>query len=175
VNQTSQRERQGRQFTLCNLASNPRPIAVTCTLKTKAFLPRPLDRHAAIVRFKINPSTNIMSWTNVLAASELPEGARKVVKVADQKVLLIHHEGKIHAVANSCPHLKLPMKSGKINENGELVCPFHRSAFDLCTGKASTWTPFPPVLGNLMGMMSAEQDLPVFPAKVENGEICVDV
>ncbi len=115
-----------------------------------------------------------MSWTNVLAASELPEGARKVVKVADQKVLLIHHEGKIHAVANSCPHLKLPMKSGKINENGELVCPFHRSAFNLCTGKASTWTPFPPVIGNIMGKLSAEQDLPVFSTKTENGEIWVE-
>lgn len=155
--------------------SDTSSVAVTCTLKIKTFSVGYLDRLSAIVRFNITPSTNTMSWTTVLAASELPEGTRKVVKVADKKVLLIHHNGTIHAVANACPHLNLPMKSGKINDNGELVCPFHRSAFNLCTGKASTWTPFPPVIGNVMGMMSAEKDLPVFPAKVENGEICVDV
>jgi nitrite reductase/ring-hydroxylating ferredoxin subunit len=133
-----------------------------------------VDRGSAINAFNITPRINIMSWTKVLATAELPEGARKVVKVADRKVLLIHHDGKIHAVANSCPHLNLPMKSGKINENGEIVCPFHRSAFNLCTGKASTWTPFPPVIGNIMGKLSAEQDLPVFSTKTENGEIWVE-
>ena len=132
------------------------------------------DRRAAIRVYNIQLSTNTMSWTNVLAASELPEGTRKVVKVAGQKVLLIHHDGKIHAVANACPHLKLPLKKGKINESGELVCPFHRSAFNLCTGKASTWSPFPPVIGGMMGMISGENDLPVFSAKTEDGRIWVE-
>jgi len=116
-----------------------------------------------------------MSWTKVFAESELPAGKRKVVKVNDTKVLLLNHEGTIHAVANSCPHLNLPMKGGKVNEAGELVCPFHRTAFDLCSGKPSNWTPFPPGIGAVMGMISGAKDLPVFSAKTENGEIWVEV
>ena len=101
-------------------------------------------------------------------------GARKVVKVDGTKVLLLNHEGTIHAVANACPHLNLPMKKGKIDENGALVCPFHRTAFDLCSGKPSNWTPFPPVVGPMMGSLGAQKDLPVFSAKTEGGEIWVE-
>lgn len=116
-----------------------------------------------------------MGWTKVLSEAELPAGARQVVKVEDQKVLLLNHGGTIYAVANSCPHLNLPMKKGKITEDGALVCPFHRSAFDLCTGEPKSWTPFPPVVGPLMGKVKDAAALPVFATKTEAGGIWVDL
>ncbi|MGK7896084.1 MAG: Rieske (2Fe-2S) protein [Xenococcus sp. (in: cyanobacteria)] len=87
-----------------------------------------------------------MGWTKVLTTEELPSGDRKLVKVGDQKILLINDNGKLHAFNNACPHLKLPLKKGKLTEDGAIVCPFHRSAFDLCTGEVTNWTPWPPVV-----------------------------
>ena len=114
-----------------------------------------------------------MGWTKVLAESDLAEGGRQVVKVDDRKIVVLKHEGKIHAVDNACPHLKLSIRKGKIVD-GAIVCPWHRSAFDLESGDPKEWTPFPPVVGKVMGMMSAEKGLAIFSTKTEDGSIWVD-
>lgn len=115
-----------------------------------------------------------MAWTKVLGADTLAVGARQVVKVGSRNILLINHENQLYAVDNVCPHLKLPLKKGKI-ENGGLVCPFHRSSFDLGTGEVKVWCPWPPVVGKALSMVSPAKTLPVFPVKVEEGSILVDV
>ena len=116
-----------------------------------------------------------MSWTKVLTADELSSGDRKVVKVGDKKILIINNNGEFHAVNNACPHLKLPLKKGQLTEDGAIVCPFHRSAFDLCTGEVKNWSPWPPVVGNVLGKISPEQKLSVFSTRIEDGSIWVDV
>lgn len=115
-----------------------------------------------------------MSWTKVLSEDDLSADKRQVVKVGKRKILLIENEGKLYAVDNSCPHLKLPLKKGKI-QDGAIVCPFHRSAFDLETGEVKNWTPWPPVVGNVLGAISQEKTLPTFPVKTEAGSIWIDV
>ncbi|MTJ09480.1 Rieske (2Fe-2S) protein [Anabaena sp. UHCC 0204] len=115
-----------------------------------------------------------MAWTKVLTVDALAAGAREVVKVGDRKILLLNHENKLYAVDNTCPHLKLSLTKGKI-ENGAIVCSFHRSAFDLSNGEVKTWCPFPPVVGKLLGKVSPEKTLPVYPLKVEEGNILIDV
>ncbi|MBW4561286.1 MAG: Rieske (2Fe-2S) protein [Mojavia pulchra JT2-VF2] len=114
-----------------------------------------------------------MNWVKVLPENELSPNERKVVKVEKHAILLIHHNNQIYAVANSCPHMKLPMQKGKITDNGAIVCPFHRSAFDLSSGNPTEWITFPPGLGKVMGMISKEKTLPVFPIRVEEGSIWV--
>ena len=116
-----------------------------------------------------------MAWTKVLSATELPLGDRKLVKVGDQKILIINRNGELHAVNNACPHLKLPLKKGELTEDGAIVCPFHRSAFDLCTGEVKNWTPWPPVVGNVLGKISSEKKLSVFSTRVEDGSIWIDI
>lgn len=116
-----------------------------------------------------------MTWTETIKIEELNLGDKKVVKIGDQKILLINHENKIYAVSNVCPHLKLPLSKGKVNANCAIVCPFHRSSFDLKTGEVQDWTPFPPVLGNLLGKISKENSLPVFATSIENNKIMVDL
>ncbi|MBK1987085.1 Rieske (2Fe-2S) protein [Sphaerospermopsis aphanizomenoides BCCUSP55] len=115
-----------------------------------------------------------MAWTKVLEANTLSPGARQVVKVGDRNILVLNHENQLYAVENNCPHLKLPLKSGKI-ENGAIVCSFHRSAFDLNSGEAKTWCPWPPGVGKLLSMVSSAKNLPVFPVRVEDGNILIDV
>ncbi len=116
-----------------------------------------------------------MSWTKVIATDELPTGERKVVKIGDRNILLLNHEGEVYAVAHRCPHMNIKMIKGKITEDGAIVCPIHRSAFDLKTGSVKEWTPFPPVVGKMMGMISQEKPLPVFPVRVEDNSIWIDV
>ncbi len=116
-----------------------------------------------------------MGWTKAIAQNELEQGGRKVVKIGGLKVLLLSHDGQLYAVDNRCPHLKMPLKRGKVTDDCALVCPFHRSAFDLKTGNPKTWTPWPPVLGQLLGKVKTEASLPVFPTRIEDGSIWVDV
>lgn len=116
-----------------------------------------------------------MSWIKVIPQDELPANQRKVVKVEQRNILLINHNNQVFAVENSCPHLKLPLQKGKITDDGALVCPFHRSAFDLATGNPTTWTPFPPGIGKVLGLISQEKGLAVFPTRVEEGNIWVSI
>jgi nitrite reductase/ring-hydroxylating ferredoxin subunit len=115
-----------------------------------------------------------MAWTKILAENALDSGARQVVKVGNKNILVVNHENQLYAVENNCPHLKLPLKAGKI-EDGAIVCSFHRSAFDLNTGEVKTWCPWPPGVGKLLSMVSQEKTLPVFPVRVEDGNILIDV
>lgn len=116
-----------------------------------------------------------MVWTQALAADALGAGTRQVVKLGKRSLLLLNESGNIYAVESICPHLKLPLKKAKVAADGSLVCPFHRSEFALATGNVKTWCPFPPVVGNVLGKISAEKNLGVFSTKVENGQILVDI
>lgn len=114
-----------------------------------------------------------MNWINVLSQSELPEGERQVVRVAERDVLLVNHQGHIHAVDNVCPHLRASLVKGELTEDGAIICPRHHSAFDLRTGDVKEWSPWPPAVGRVLGAVSREKTLPVFPTKVEEGGIWV--
>ncbi len=116
-----------------------------------------------------------MSWIKVLPQDELPSNERKVVKVEQRAILLVNHNNQVYALENACPHMKLPLKNGKITENGAIVCPFHRSAFDLATGNSTEWITFPPGINKVMGLISKEKPLPVFPTRVEEGSIWVQL
>jgi nitrite reductase/ring-hydroxylating ferredoxin subunit len=115
-----------------------------------------------------------MAWTKILAENALASGAQQVVKVGNKNILVVNYENQLYAVENNCPHLKLPLKAGKI-QDGAIVCSFHRSAFDLNTGEVKTWCPWPPGVGKLLSMVSQEKTLPVFPVRVEDGNILIDV
>jgi nitrite reductase/ring-hydroxylating ferredoxin subunit len=116
-----------------------------------------------------------MSWTKVLSADALSPDSRQVVKVGNRDILLLNHQGQLYAVENACPHLKLPLKKGKITEDGAIVCPWHRSAFDLRTGEVKKWVTWPPLVGKAMSIVSQQKALPVFPVRVEDGSIWIEV
>lgn len=114
-----------------------------------------------------------MNWIKVLPQGELPEGGRRVVEVGGRAILLLHHAGQIHAVDNSCPHMGAALETGEVTDDGTIICPRHRSVFDLRTGDVREWTPWPPGVGRMLGTISREKPLPVFPARVEEGSIWV--
>lgn len=114
-----------------------------------------------------------MEWKKALAVTDLDE--RKVVKVEEHKILFIKQKDKIYAVQHNCPHFKLPLLKGKITDDCAIICPFHKSAFDLETGDVKDWSPWPPVVGNVLGKISREKTLKVYPTKIEEGMILVAI
>lgn len=114
-----------------------------------------------------------MNWIKVLSQSELPEGARSVVEAGGRAILLLRHGGRIYAVDNTCPHMGAALDGGKVTDDGAIICPRHRSAFDLRSGEVKEWAPWPPAAGLLLGAVSRKKPLPVFPTKAEEGSIWV--
>ena len=114
-----------------------------------------------------------MKWVKVLPQAELPQGTRQVVKVEQQAILLLNHEGQIYAVDSVCPHMRGPMQKGEVTEDGAIVCPWHKSAFDLQSGDVKTWSPWPPGVGKALGLISREKALSTFPTRMEEDSIWV--
>ena len=116
-----------------------------------------------------------MAWKEVMDLKELQEKVRCTSIVDGHKILFIWHQDKIHAIQSQCPHLKLPLKNGKITDNDAIVCPFHKSEFDLASGKANCWSVWPPGIGPLLGKVSKPKNLEIYQTLVSDGKISVDI
>lgn len=114
-----------------------------------------------------------MNWIKTLAEEALPEGARRIVEVEDRPILLVRHGGQVYAVAGKCPHMGASLEKGEVTAEAEIVCPRHRSIFDLATGAVKSWTPWPPGVGRMLGAVAQEKPLPTFPTRLADGYIWV--
>lgn len=74
-------------------------------------------------------------FTPVLDESELPEGEMRRVEVEGVGVLLSRaRDGRVCAIAATCNHFSGPLQDGE-REGDTVVCPWHGSRFDLCSGE----------------------------------------
>lgn len=74
-------------------------------------------------------------FTAVLPEDELPENGMRRVEVDGVGVLLSRSAGgEVCALAATCGHFSGPLEEGE-REGDTVVCPWHGSRFDLCTGK----------------------------------------
>ncbi|MDP3561794.1 MAG: Rieske (2Fe-2S) protein [Legionellaceae bacterium] len=116
-----------------------------------------------------------MNWTYAVELADLKKNNRITTTIDGNKILFIWHENKVHAVESQCPHFKLPLNKATITAENEIVCPFHRSAFDLCTGKVKCWAPWPAVVSGLLGKISKPKTLKIYPTLIDNERVMVDV
>lgn len=116
-----------------------------------------------------------MDWVRVLGVSELPPGTQRRVTVSGQTVRLVSQGDRLFAVSDTCPHMKLSLEGGKVTSDCFIICPHHRSAFDLSTGEPREWTPWPPGIGRILGMILGEKTLPTYPIRVRDGDIWIQV
>jgi nitrite reductase/ring-hydroxylating ferredoxin subunit len=116
-----------------------------------------------------------MAWHYVSDLDTLQKEGRQVISLDAHRILLIWHEDQIYATQSQCPHLKLPLAKAQINEKNEIVCPFHKSAFDLCSGEVKCWSPWPAMLSGVLGKVSKPKNLSVYPVKIEGNKIMVDL
>jgi nitrite reductase/ring-hydroxylating ferredoxin subunit/uncharacterized membrane protein len=71
----------------------------------------------------------------VLEASQLEGLAMRQVEVEGEAVLVARSVGgDLCAIANTCSHFGGPLAQGE-RDGDVVVCPWHRSRFDLCTGE----------------------------------------
>jgi len=113
-------------------------------------------------------------WVAVLKAKDIAAGDLVPVEV-DGLALLIAADldGKIFAIANSCPHLGTPLENGRLGEGSTIVCPLHKSAFSLETGDVvGDWCPYPPILGPLiLGNLAPPERVSTFPVRSKGSAI----
>ncbi len=75
-------------------------------------------------------------YVPVLEESELSDSGMRRVEVDGVGVLLSRARGgKVCAIAATCNHFSGPLEEGD-REGDTVVCPWHKSRFDLCTGQA---------------------------------------
>ena len=71
----------------------------------------------------------------VLAEDELPDSGMRRVSLDGTHILLSRSlSGEICAISNICSHLGGPLAEGD-REGDTVVCPWHKSRFDLCSGE----------------------------------------
>src|SRR5713101_417348 len=87
--------------------------------------------------------------------AELKEQGCKVVTGQHGPIAVFHHNDKVYAVDNRCPHMGFPLHRGTV-QDGILTCHWHHARFDLASG--CTFNLF-------------ADDVPVYPVEVRNGEV----
>ena len=116
-----------------------------------------------------------MTWRETVTLKELQEKQRIKLHLDGQTILLLWHQDKIHAIQSQCPHLKLPLFRGTLTEDDAIICPFHKSKFHLKDGSVACWAPWPKPLSPLLGKISKEKKLSIYPTKLEQASIWVDL
>ncbi|MCB9441970.1 MAG: Rieske 2Fe-2S domain-containing protein [Mycolicibacterium sp.] len=95
-------------------------------------------------------------WTPVIEDAALADGKLHRVVVDGVGVVLARADRNVAAVGEFCPHLAAPMVDGWV-DRGNIVCPWHGSQFDACTGEV------------VRGPASAP--LPCYQARTRNGMV----
>jgi nitrite reductase/ring-hydroxylating ferredoxin subunit len=117
----------------------------------------------------------IMSFKPIIELAKLQRENRVVTMMDGKKILLIWNKEQVHAIESQCPHLKLSLTKGTITEENSIVCPFHKSEFDLTNGQAKCWSPWPPLVGSLLAKVSKKKNLKIYPTQIENGQVLVKI
>ncbi|WED44702.1 Rieske (2Fe-2S) protein [Legionella cardiaca] len=116
-----------------------------------------------------------MEWKTAIALEQLKQAERETVVIDNHKILFIWHKEQVHAVQAQCPHFKLPLSKGKINDDCAIICPFHKSEFDLKTGEVKCWSPWPKAVGSLLGKVVKSKELKIYPTRITAGTIEVQL
>jgi 3-phenylpropionate/trans-cinnamate dioxygenase ferredoxin component len=110
----------------------------------------------------------------VAKSSELKDGSMKKAKIQGHEVLLAKVGGKYYAVDNKCPHFGGDLSEGKL-EGTSIVCPRHRSKFDLRDGRVIQWTNWSGIKLNLAKVFRQPRPLKTYSVKEEGDKILVDI
>jgi 3-phenylpropionate/trans-cinnamate dioxygenase ferredoxin subunit len=101
-----------------------------------------------------------LEFVKIAPVSELPNGERLFVEVADRPLVIFNIAGQLFAIGDVCTHDDGPLGDGLI-EGFNIVCPRHGAEFDIRTGKVM--------------QMPAVVDIPAYPVRVVEGMIQVGI
>jgi len=104
-----------------------------------------------------------MEFIETIREEDLANGSSKLISVKGKDIALFKIDNTITALGNRCLHKGGPLAKGKIEKKYDgsyVTCPWHGWEYD-------------PATGSLEG--DPETHLDVYPIKVENGDVLVDV
>jgi len=101
-----------------------------------------------------------MAWQRVASLDALRDGEAFGVDLDGTSIALIRLGEEVHALDGICTHAFARLADGFV-EDGAIECPLHQALFDIRTGEVKCGP--------------ATDDLKVYPVKVENGEVMVDL
>ena len=78
-----------------------------------------------------------MTWVQAGDVAAITKSRKAVIEVDGYEVLVLAHDGNLHAFQNRCIHKQRELAKGVVL-NGRLVCPGHQWAFELGTGWEAT-------------------------------------
>jgi 3-phenylpropionate/trans-cinnamate dioxygenase ferredoxin component len=102
----------------------------------------------------------VPGWVSVPGAAELSEGEMLEFDDRGEPVVVARVDGKLHAFQGWCTHEECPLSEGTLTDR-QLECYCHGAIFDIRTGEA------------LVG--PAVESLELFPVRVEDGEVQVEL
>ena len=92
--------------------------------------------------YGLRVNRNVFEWagpdefTPVMEEKDLPENGLRQVSLDGADILLSRvSDGRICAISSVCSHFAGPLAEGE-REDDTVICPWHGSRFDLCTGQA---------------------------------------
>jgi 3-phenylpropionate/trans-cinnamate dioxygenase ferredoxin subunit len=85
----------------------------------------------------------MIDWKKIPEADEtacslLKESDAMTIKIEGARYCIARFEGKYYAMQNNCPHAGASLGAGWCDSKGNIICPVHRMAFDIRTGKNAT-------------------------------------
>ena len=105
-------------------------------------------------------SISMGEFIKIGAESELPpENEAREFACGEKTICVANVDGRITAMDNVCLHRGGPLGQGVIDE-AKLVCPWHGWVFDPATGEA---------IHNRAARLS------VYPIKIENGDVLIEL
>ena len=100
------------------------------------------------------------NWTEVVALQDIPVLGSRVVDAGELQIAVFRTAAdSVFAIKNACPHKGGPLSEGIVHGTS-VTCPLHNWKIDLASGEA---------LGPDDGCTN------VFPVKLENGQVFVDL
>jgi 3-phenylpropionate/trans-cinnamate dioxygenase ferredoxin subunit len=96
----------------------------------------------------------------VARVEDIAPGRVKQVFVGDTAIAVCNVGGEFFAISDVCTHDDYYLSGGRL-DGDEIECPMHATVFNVRTGEVE----IPP----------AERNLPTFPCRVVDGQVCVGV
>jgi nitrite reductase/ring-hydroxylating ferredoxin subunit len=93
------------------------------------------------------------------------------------EITIVKYKDQYYAFEDRCPHMNSALHLGQLEED-HIICPLHKTQFNIISGKKETEPkiPLPKFIkmGRLMHNIKTH-DLKTFNVKVENSEIFADI
>lgn len=99
-------------------------------------------------------------FVRVAHLDDIPPGARMLVDLDEETVVIFNVDGNLYCIADICTHDGGPLADGEL-EDCEIICPRHGARFDIKTGAVLS--------------MPAVTPVPAYAVKIEDDGVYVEL